>query len=139
MDQGEKIENAMLQLVYISTAAKDAECGPILRTSRRNNGRDGITGLLYADGVRFLQALEGPAEAVEAAYARIKGDPRHKAAVVLSKREVETREFGAWEMAERRPSGEGDAFVRSIERLTAGAAPAVRATFDSFAQVRRWE
>ena len=101
-------------------------------------GRDRITGLLYADGVRFLQALEGPADAVEAAYARITADPRHKAQVVLSRREVDTREFGDWEMAERRPDGHGEAFVRRVEGLTAGAAPAVRATFDSFAKVRRW-
>jgi hypothetical protein len=129
----------MLQLVYISTAAKDADCAPILRASRRNNGRDGITGLLYADGVRFLQALEGPADAVEAAYARIKTDPRHKAPVVLSRREVDEREFGPWEMAERRPSRDNDTLLRQIGGLTAGATPAVRATVDSFAQVRRWE
>lgn len=128
----------MLQLVYISTAAKDAVCADILRTSRRNNGRDGITGLLYADGVRFLQALEGPEEAVEAAYARIKTDPRHKAQVVLSRREVEAREFGNWEMAERRPSQHGEAFIYRVEGLTAGASPNVRATFDSFMRVKRW-
>jgi len=129
----------MLQLVYISTAAKNADSAPILRTSRRNNRRDGITGLLYADGVRFMQALEGPIEAVEAAYERIKGDPRHKAPVVLSRRDVDTREFGNWEMAERQPDEQGEAFIRHIEELTARASPAIRATFDSFAQVRRWQ
>lgn len=128
----------MLQLVYISTAAKDGTSADILRTSRRNNGRDDITGLLYADGVRFLQALEGPEEAVVAAYERIKLDQRHKAPVVLSRREVEAREFGDWEMAERRPSGDGDAFVRRVEGLTEKASPSVRATFDSFMRVKRW-
>ena len=128
----------MLQLVYISTATKDANCGDILRTSRQNNGRDRITGLLYADGVRFMQALEGPAEAVQAAYDRIKADPRHRAPVVLSRRDVEMREFGDWEMAERRPGQNGDAFISRVEALTAGASPSVRATFDGFMRVKRW-
>jgi len=127
----------MLQLVYISTATKGANCADILRTSRRNNGRDSITGLLYADGVRFMQALEGPEEAVEAAYHRIKADPRHRAPVVLSRRDVATREFGEWEMAERRPGQQGDAFVSRIDGLVANASPSVRATFTGFMEVKR--
>lgn len=128
----------MLQLVYISTAVNTPSYADILRTSRRNNGRDAITGLLYADGVRFMQALEGPAEAVQAAYDRIKADPRHKAAVILSRRDVDTREFGDWEMAERRPGQHGDAFVQRVGGLTANASPSVRGTFDGFLQVKRW-
>jgi hypothetical protein len=128
----------MLQLVYISTATKGANFADILRTSRRNNGRDSITGLLYADGVRFMQALEGPQEAVEAAYQRIKEDPRHRAPVILSRREVDTREFGDWEMAERRPGQQGEAFVSRVDNLVAKAAPSVRATFTGFMDVKRW-
>jgi hypothetical protein len=128
----------MLQLVYISTATKGANFADILRTSRRNNGRDSITGLLYADGVRFMQALEGPQEAVEAAYQRIKEDPRHRAPVILSRREVDSREFGDWEMAERRPGQQGEAFVSRVDNLVANAAPSVRATFTGFMDVKRW-
>lgn len=128
----------MLQLVYISTAAKNANTDDILRTSRRNNRRDGITGLLYADGVRFMQALEGPDEVVDAAYQRIKADPRHKAPVILSRRDVEDREFGQWEMAARIRDAEGETFIERVERLTERAAPAVKATFDSFMRVERW-
>ena len=80
----------MLQLVYISSAVGKPDVGAILAVSRRNNARDDVTGLLYADGVRFLQALEGPADKVEAAFARIGADPRHRAVVVLSRRTVET-------------------------------------------------
>lgn len=128
----------MLQLVYISTAVGTPDTATILRTSRRNNGRDNITGLLYADGVRFLQALEGPEDAVDGAYQRIKLDPRHKAQVVLSRRSVETREFGNWQMAERQPGQDGEEFLNRVDLLAAGATPSVRATFDSFARVRRW-
>jgi len=127
----------MLQLVYISSATAVTEGPSILSTSRRNNARDGITGLLYADGIRFLQALEGPEAAVEAAFERIRHDPRHRAIVVLSRRTVDAPEFGQWDMAQRGPADSGDAFLRRLDRLIADVAPGVRGTFEGFAKVRR--
>ena len=127
----------MLQLVYISTVRGEAGLSQILAASRRNNGRDGITGLLYHDGMRFLQALEGPADKVEGAFRRIHADPRHRAVVVLSRREVDAREFGPWEMAARAPDGAGDAFVRRVSPLLAAASPSVRGTFEGFMKVQR--
>lgn len=127
----------MLQIVYISSATGAADTAAILAASRRNNARDGITGLLYADGRRFLQALEGEAPAVEAALARIAADPRHRAIVILSSREIEHREFGSWAMAERVEGVDADDFVARVEALVADAAPAVRATFDGMARLRR--
>ncbi|KQT32963.1 activator of photopigment and puc with BLUF domain protein [Sphingomonas sp. Leaf412] len=129
----------MLQVVYISTAVAGlpADIDDILAVSRRNNARDDVTGLLYADGRRFLQALEGPERQVEAALIRIAADPRHRAIVTLSHRIVAAREFGAWEMAVRRPGDDGADFVARVDRLIAGAAPAVRGTFAGFLQVRR--
>ena len=130
----------MLQLVYVSTARPGA--GPtgyqaILDVARRNNRRDGITGLLYADGKRFLQALEGPEAAVEAVFARIQADPRHRAIVLLSCRAVETREFGDWEMAHLTTAAERDALVERVRDLVSRATPAVRGTFEGFAAIRR--
>lgn len=127
----------MLQLVYISSVVQTDEFGSILAVSRMNNRRDGITGLLYSDGVRYLQALEGPTEAVEAAYDRIKRDGRHHALVVLSRREVAAREFGDWAMAERRAGEEAEHFCARVDRLLGHAGPNVRATFDSFIKLRR--
>ena len=127
----------MFQLVYISSATGPLQTRDVLDASRRNNARDGITGLLYFDGRRFLQALEGDREVVERTYARIVADPRHRAPVVLSKQDVPHREYGAWTMAERTPGIDGDAFVAQVSALVANASPAVRATFDSFVQVRR--
>lgn len=127
----------MLQLVYISSVAQRVDLSGILAKSRINNRRDEITGLLYSDGVRFLQALEGPALAVEAAYERIRHDPRHNALVVLSRREVQAREFGDWAMAERRVGEEADQFCARVGRLLANTGPNVRATFDSFIKLRR--
>lgn len=127
----------MLQLVYISSVAQRADLSNILAVSRHNNRRDDITGLLYSDGVRFLQALEGPAEPVEAAYARIKRDPRHVGMVTLSRREVAAREFGDWAMAERRVGEEADQFCARVDQLLTATSANVRATFDSFIRLRR--
>lgn len=130
----------MLQLIYVSSVRPGAEgIDPetILAVSRANNQRDEITGLLYSDGTRFLQALEGPAEKVEAAYTRIKADPRHRAVVMLSERQIEAREFGEWAMAHKSPGTDADAFIGRVSDLSANASPNVRATFESFAQVRR--
>ncbi len=125
----------MLQLIYVSTArsGEAIDLDDILARSRRNNRRDGITGLLHAKGRRFLQALEGDAGKVEAAYARIAKDPRHFALVVLSRRMVETREFGDWAMAADDGSG---AVVAQVAKLVEGAAPSVRGTFEGFAGLR---
>ena len=127
----------MLQLVYISTAVGTPSGPAILAVSRRNNRRAEISGLLYADGKRFLQALEGPQEMVEQFYERIRRDPRHRAPVVLSRRVVAEREFGDWDMAERLVGEDADAFLARVEELVAGADPSVRATFDGLAQMRR--
>jgi hypothetical protein len=130
----------VLQLVYVSSARPDLSPDApqaILAASRANNRRDGITGFLYSDGRRFLQALEGPAEQVAATIERIRTDPRHRAIVILSRREVAAREFGDWAMAHCTPGGDSDAFIARIAELTANAAPSIRATFEGFAQVRR--
>lgn len=129
----------MFQLMYISSvrAGADAAVAPILLASRRNNDRDCITGLLYADGRRFLQVLEGPQDAVERAFARISADPRHCAIVVLSRRAVEAREFGDWAMAHRTPGSDGDAVLAQIADRLSGASPSVRGTFEGFVKLRR--
>ncbi len=91
----------MLQLVYISSARQPithAACLDILETSRRNNLRSGVSGLLVAGERRFLQALEGRTDAVRATYKRILADPRHYACVLLSEQYIDERCFGDWDM-----------------------------------------
>ena len=126
----------MFQLVYISSA-KDAvdaaTIADILAASRRNNARVGITGLLAVGGRRFLQALEGPEQAVLATYARIQNDPRHRACVLLSCRAVAVRAFGDWGMAHE---SDGSALEDQIAALAACIdEPNLRAQFTGFAQL----
>ncbi|ETW13415.1 BLUF domain-containing protein [Roseivivax marinus] len=49
----------------------------ILREAMRANDRDGIASVMIKAGPRFVQMIEGPAQPVQAAYARIREDRRH--------------------------------------------------------------
>ena len=129
----------MRQLVYISSIRRNATVDPstILAQSRRNNARARITGLLFFDGKRFLQALEGEDAQVDATFERIQRDERHHALVVLSNRSIEVREFGEWAMAYNAPGEDNAEALDRVGRLAAGADATVRATFEGFTKVRR--
>ena len=121
----------MRQLLYISSsiARQPADLSAILTRSRRNNAAAGITGLLYTDGTRYLQVLEGPEESVGPTFERIRADPRHRGVVVLSDRTVATREFGDWSMAHRSSGDAADAFDDQMRRALSNASPSVQGTF----------
>ncbi len=92
----------MLSLIYVSTSVKllsDEELLDILKVSRENNSGKDITGLLLYKGGNFMQVLEGPDESVEAIYKKIEADPRHKDLTILSREQISTRQFPAWQMA----------------------------------------
>lgn len=92
----------LLQLVYASRPfGFDANTlTNILFDARRCNMRDEITGALICRDDLFLQLLEGPQAAVEAAYARIRADERHIEVRQLVGRMIadDARMFGAWAM-----------------------------------------
>ncbi len=76
-----------------------ADVRGILAVSRVNNARDGVTGgLLFSEGC-FAQVLEGPLDAVEAAFERIQCDARHCEVVVLQSGPITKRDFSDWSMA----------------------------------------
>lgn len=129
----------MLQLVYISTS-RDVTADQlenILSKSRSNNARDDVTGLLLFNGKRFLQALEGPDPMVEAAYARIKADGRHRAAVILSRKSVEARQFGSWAMACEQTTAQSQGnLVEVVDALVSNVTDAnIRALFSSYVRL----
>ncbi len=92
----------MLSLLYVSSSIKqlnDEELLEILQVSRDNNSSKDISGLLLYKGGNFMQVLEGPDEAVMSLYEKIASDPRHKAVSIISKEQIQKRQFPAWEMA----------------------------------------
>ena len=89
------------RLIYGSRAvdANSTNLRAILTASRTGNPKAGITGALcLLDGV-YMQYLEGDERVVEALYARIEIDPRHRAPVVLDRTFIAVREFPEWSMA----------------------------------------
>jgi hypothetical protein len=94
----------VITLVYVSSATHlmaESELIDLLRTCRDNNAEAGITGmLLYKDG-NFMQALEGPEDAVTRVHSKILADPRHKGLITLVREPLESRQFGEWSMAFR--------------------------------------
>jgi len=83
-------------LAYVSSAVRRftrEQLVRLLRKSRANNARDGITGmLLYKDG-NFMQVLEGEEPVVVATFERITRDRRHHNLIVLLRREEPERQF----------------------------------------------
>jgi hypothetical protein len=91
-------------LVYVSSATAlflESELNDILATSRENNARSGISGmLLYKDG-NLMQVLEGDESAVRVLYAKITADDRHHGHMVLWDGYASGRQFSDWSMAFR--------------------------------------
>lgn len=96
------LETGVYHLLYRSRATTpptEADLQHLLEHARKRNARDGLTGLLlYSDG-RYVQVLEGAEDAVWAAYARIRRDPRHTQVVTLSEGLGPARHFPDWRMA----------------------------------------
>ena len=95
----------LVRLMYASRASAPAEAevlASILKKSKDNNARSGITGVLCfcANAGIFLQVLEGARGAVSALYNRIAQDARHHEVVLLSYGEISERSFSSWAMGQ---------------------------------------
>lgn len=91
----------MISVLYMSTAKlpfSEEQLIELLKVSKANNERVGITGMLLYKDLNFLQALEGPDAEVDALLAKIKADPRHCGVVMLIREQVQGRSFGEWSM-----------------------------------------
>jgi hypothetical protein len=91
----------LVRLMYVSRAvegATPAALFDILKKSKANNQKIGITGVLcYSEGI-FLQVLEGGRLVVNALYNRIASDARHFDVMLLSYEEIAERQFPNWFM-----------------------------------------
>ncbi|MBY6204932.1 BLUF domain-containing protein [Halomonas denitrificans] len=94
--------NELIGMSYCSKAAFPGEArsigvhhevARILTVSRRNNRNGSISGLLHFAEGRFFQYLEGPADEVDALYARICRDDRHTEVRRLTRRPLARRRF----------------------------------------------
>ena len=95
----------LVRLMYASRAVQavdQEELLAILKQSKANNARTGVTGALCLCSTEriFIQVLEGGRDAVNALYRRILADPRHADAVLLHYQEVDERRFPGWSMGQ---------------------------------------
>jgi uncharacterized membrane protein (DUF373 family) len=112
---------AMIQISYISKATKSMtqdDLEAILRSSRENNARLGITGMLLYGNKTFVQILEGEENSVNELMSLIKKDPRHTDFHVLKKKTIERREYADWSMGFKRVSGEDFQAVQGLEKIS---------------------
>jgi Sensors of blue-light using FAD len=93
----------LVRLVYASRAipaVDQEELIAILKKSKANNPKQGITGVLcFSEGI-FLQALEGGRSAVNQLYGRIVSDARHTNVELLCYDEIGERRFAGWSMGQ---------------------------------------
>ncbi|MFJ6001361.1 BLUF domain-containing protein [Arthrobacter sp. NPDC092385] len=92
----------LLSIVYASTAAQlfdDVELSALLASSRENNARAHLTGMLLYRSGRFLQVIEGPADVLRERMSIIAADPRHLDVRVLLRETIDERQFPDWTMA----------------------------------------
>ena len=117
------LNRSLHRLIYASRQklapqTAQAQVAEIISTSIRNNSSVGVTGLLLVHKGWFLQALEGPYQAVMLTYGRIVDDPRHEDPFVISAGPAEEREFGDWNMCARHVGVADDAILAALGQRT---------------------
>jgi hypothetical protein len=97
----------LIRIVYISRAtfpisgASDGiepTVARILSTSRTNNRRNGLVGMLYYGDGCFFQCLEGETSKVQALYKTLLKDPRHKDLKIIASEPIKRLSFPDWNM-----------------------------------------
>lgn len=94
-------EAPLVSVVYVSSAVRPFAADDLvelLRRSRERNAREGVTGMLLHRSGNFIQAVEGPSQAIDALLERIDRDKRHTGIITILRRPIAQREFGEWSM-----------------------------------------
>ncbi len=130
----------MISLAYFSSATApmtSADLNAMIERARRNNTEKGVTGMLCHHDGSFLQFLEGPENAVDETFARIRRDSRHRQVLEVHRRPIDHRAFADWSMAVVKVgdvSPEHQAFSKSLREVEIPADAGHRAEIDGFLQ-----
>jgi len=113
------MSNDFYCILYCSQLAQSAPFNAvpdIIRTARRFNASNDVTGILVFDGVNFLQHLEGPDIILVELITRIARDSRHvNFRLQYQGRGFGKRRFRSWSMAYAHI--EDDEPLKTIQRL----------------------
>ena len=97
----------LIRIVYISRATfpvsqsmdgVEPNVARILATSRTNNRKNGLVGMLYYGDGCFFQCLEGETNKVQTLYKTLLKDPRHKDLKILASESIKRLSFPDWSM-----------------------------------------
>lgn len=124
---------SLWEAVYTSALREDAPEGTIaaiVRTARRHNQLNGITGILVFDGQLFCQYLEGAPQVVQSLLQRIAADRRHRDFTLHHEGALHQRRFESWSMAY---GLDGEGVIARLQRLPGQVIPA--ALFDALLQL----
>jgi acylphosphatase len=131
----------VFRLIYRSQAVdglSDADLRSIAMFSSIKNKQLGIAGLLLHFDGHIMQVLEGPKDAVETLYARIKQDPRHMNVDCVYEQECNAPAFETWSMGFRPVECVEDLDVfftlskESLDEIVANANEPVRETIEDY-------
>ena len=104
-------------LAYVSVRKKnctDEEIEKILAACKINNAPLDITGVLLYSDSKFIQYVEGESKVLMSLYDKIKKDPRHEKAVMISYNPISKRIFPSWQMGSRKLPTEDISFVSDV-------------------------
>ena len=93
--------NTLHRIVYVSSSyneLSDKELEEILTTSRENNSKKNITGILIYNEGNILQVLEGAKKDLRTLFGVISQDTRHHSCIILQDTPSCTRSFADWSM-----------------------------------------
>ena len=111
----------MIQVLYVSRSmlGSDAlELDRLIVQARHNNSMNGITGLLWADGERFAQVIEGDEGAIVELLYKLDQDTRHAGIEIVQRKAIDSPEFGSWSMVRPAVFGAASPYeMRLIHRL----------------------
>ena len=119
------VPSDLFRLVYRSRSALEGSAAEVQRAvetlvsaSRDRNQAAGVTGALLFARRHFVQALEGPAPAVEAIFDRICCDLRHTGVEVVECGPVLEQAFGKAPLSHLVPDAEASAVLDGLDRAT---------------------
>ena len=88
----------------------------IFRLARKQNARDGITGILSYRKGYYIQVLEGSELAVDHLFSKIRNDPRHQQVTVLIDVPISERCFSDWDMKLLESVGRDSRFLSFLDK-----------------------
>ena len=114
----------MISTVYISQATgepSEDDLFDLLEQCRRNNVKNGLTGMLMYGGGTYLQCLEGESADVDELLKKIYADPRHTAVKIIRRVSITSRQFTDWSMGFEHVTEKSFADTAGLSHLGLGA------------------